>query len=69
MLNLFDIFHPYTPTPQIGGTWQPEAVALMREMLVNRSVDMVVVVSLTFHTRVKSLYLCHLYSHHEPASE
>uniref|UniRef100_A0A3P8VEF9 Ring finger protein 17 n=1 Tax=Cynoglossus semilaevis TaxID=244447 RepID=A0A3P8VEF9_CYNSE len=27
----------------IGGTWQPEAVALMREMLVNRSVDMVVV--------------------------
>uniref|UniRef100_A0A3P8VK16 Ring finger protein 17 n=1 Tax=Cynoglossus semilaevis TaxID=244447 RepID=A0A3P8VK16_CYNSE len=24
----------------IGGTWQPEAVALMREMLVNRSVDM-----------------------------
>lgn len=39
--------------PQLGGKWQLDAVALLREMLLNRSVDMDVKVEVPVVPRVE----------------
>lgn len=34
----------FCPSPQVGGKWQQDAVAMLREMLLNRSVDIDIMV-------------------------
>lgn len=44
---IFSFFPFFPPSLQVGGKWQGDAVFLLREILLNRCVDIQVMVSYT----------------------
>lgn len=56
---------------QVGGVWHKDAVLLLREALLNRSVDIEVMVGLCLHTYIVFSKICCctvIYSDHCPWS-